>query len=101
MLKCVDMQPTLPVLYVKAHAKTHSKQDFTSQKAFGSDSHIHLSVLKEVEMSVFNFPNAVSVGGINVRGDFFPTVVKEGTDFDNYKLNKEEDVLLATYLRTG
>ena len=47
------------------------------------------------------FPNSVNIDGINVRRDWFETLVKEGTDFDEYKLNANTDVLIASYPRTG
>ena len=52
-------------------------------------------------MSVYDFPNAVNVDGVNLNGDFFSGVIKEGTNFDEYVLNKDTDVVIASYPRTG
>ena len=51
--------------------------------------------------AVFDFPNSAIVEGISLRRDFFSKVLKEGTEFDQYVLNKDTDVIIASYPRTG
>ena len=43
----------------------------------------------------------VNIRGLNLPREVYKTVIEEGTNFDKYELNKDTDVLIATYPRTG
>ena len=43
----------------------------------------------------------VNIRGINLVGYTCKSLIEEGTNFDKYELNKDTDVLIATYPRTG
>ena len=60
--------------------------------------HSYMSIFM---MPVLDFPNSVTVEGIPLRGDFSATLVKQGTNFDEFRLNKDNDVIIATYPRSG
>ena len=52
-------------------------------------------------MSVFELPDSVNIHGVNLSKPFYTKVVEDGTDYDKYKLNKDTDIVIATYPRTG
>ena len=43
----------------------------------------------------------INIRGLNLHRDMHKSVIEEGTNFDKYELNKNTDVLIATYPRTG
>ena len=43
----------------------------------------------------------VNIRGVNLSTLVNKSVIEEGTNFDKYELNKDTDVLIATYPRTG
>ena len=52
------------------------------------------------EKEVYKFPNVGNYDGLVVPKDMFPVLFKPGR-LDDYKLSRKDDVLIATYPRTG
>ena len=52
-------------------------------------------------MSVYEFPDRVNVEGVYISKKWFKRLVEKGSDFDDFQLNKDTDVVVATYPRTG
>ena len=52
-------------------------------------------------MSVFEMPGSANIHGLNLRKEYFSPVFDNGTDFDKFELNRDKDIVIATYPRTG
>ena len=60
-----------------------------------------LSWYISVNRMLWSLPNQTCVNGVNFNTEWFSYVTKNGAKICDIPLNKETDVLIASYLRTG